>query len=161
MKVLNLFRLSALTNFIAQSNRRDSHNNHPGQVIEWWEQRRISYNQAVGFAGIITVILMVSCGLIAEPLVGVPIGVPDPPMLIPVAIVVYGFLANVCYTAGWVTELLVIKLRPDVNAAAFGMHALRYGVKFSMLLTLSPALFSWTALLLSLGLGDRGDRGRW
>jgi len=96
---------------------------------------------------------MIACGLIAEPLVGIAIGIPDPPILVPIGIVAYAIMANICYTGGWIAELLLARLKNGANTTAFGLHAFRLGVKFSIGLTPFPALWSWTLLLLGLALG--------
>jgi hypothetical protein len=82
---------------------------------------------------------MISCGLISEPLVGEAIGLPDPPILVPFGIIAYGVLANVFYTS------------------AFGLRAFRVGLKFSIGLTILPAVLSWAIFLLSIASGRRID----
>jgi hypothetical protein len=125
------------------------------QVIEWWEKRRFFYNKILAGVGTVTCVLMISCGLIAEPLVGEAIGIPDPPILVPMGIIAYGIIANVCYTGGWIAELLLARFRPGASTTAFGVRAFRLGVKFSIGLTLFPAVLSWAVFLFSLATGRR------
>src|SRR6185295_3382546 len=82
-----------------------------GRTIEWWEARRIPYNVIVGAMGILSCLLVVACEIVIERVQHVPAGpMPDPPLFAVVAVVAYGVGANVCYTMGWVVELLVRRL---------------------------------------------------
>jgi hypothetical protein len=51
-------------------------------AIVWWERRRFFYNKILAGVGTLTCILMISCGVISGPLMGEPIGIPDPPILL-------------------------------------------------------------------------------
>ncbi|MGQ0650168.1 MAG: hypothetical protein ACT4P7_21665 [Gemmatimonadaceae bacterium] len=101
----------------------------PGQVVGWWERRRLPYNLAVGTAGIASLIAINVIGMVG----------PEPELVAPplIAIVAYAGLANVMYTSGWVAELLLRPIfgrkTPVVGAAMF-----RYGFVFSVGLTLLP-----------------------
>jgi hypothetical protein len=99
----------------------------PWDAIAWWEIRRIPYNLAVLVAGIVSIAVLAFIGPdedIGSPLLG---------------IIFYGFMANVCYTLGWVTELIwdgVITTRTkEMRRKVF-----RVGLLFSVGLTLLPAL---------------------
>ena len=114
-------------------------------VVRWWESRRLLYNAAVGAAGLVT--LGTVTGFLLLP--------PHSPGLaawdgvIP-GIVVYGVLANVCYSLGAPADLLVRRFLGD-RAAAAGPVLFRYGFVFSLGLTLLPiplALFGWAIRLL-------------
>jgi hypothetical protein len=128
-------------------------------VIAWWKKRRFFYNKVLAVVGTVTCILMISCGVISEPLVGEPIGIPDPPILVPLLIIFYGLLANVCYTGGWIAELLLARFKPETHAEFFGVRAFRFGVKFSIALTIFPALLFWGVFLFSLATGKRVAQG--
>jgi len=69
---------------------------------------------------------------------GVAVGFPDPPILAVIGVIVFGILANVCYTGGWVVELLVAKVW-RVESTQFGPIAFALGTAFSVLLALAPA----------------------
>jgi hypothetical protein len=125
------------------------------EIIEWWEHRRVFYNMAVVLVGVVSVGLMTCCGILAEPLVGEAIRIPDGPIFIPFGAIAFGFLANVCYTGGWIAELLLSRFKPDWNTNAFGVRAFRLGVKFSVFVTLFPAVLSWAVFLFSLATGRR------
>ena len=98
---------------------------------------------------------MICCGVLAEPLVGEAIGIPDPAILIPIFIIVYGVLANVCYTSGWIAALVLSRFNPEKNTNAFGVRIFRLGVKFSIFVTLLPAVLSWAVFLFSPATGRR------
>jgi hypothetical protein len=128
-------------------------------VIAWWEKRRFFYNKVLAVVGAVTCILMISCGVISEPLLGAPIGIPDPPILAPLGIIFYGVMANICYTGGWIAELLLARYSPVTHAELFGVRAFRLGVKFSIALTIFPALLCWGVFLFSLIIGRRLAQG--
>ena len=101
----------------------------PLRVVQWWESRRFFYNVVVGGAGIITV----ACISVVDSLFrGQFSPVPWQP------IVIYGALANLCYTSGWMIENLAERWleRPVYG---LGPALFRYGLAFSVGLTLLPA----------------------
>ena len=60
-------------------------------------------------------------------------------------VLLYGFMANVCYTLGWVTELAWAKDDP-AKSQDFRVRAFRAGLIFSIALTTAPigvAAFIW------------------
>ena len=60
-------------------------------------------------------------------------------------VLLYGFMANVCYTFGWVTELAWAKDDP-AKSQDFRVRAFRAGLVFSIALTTLPiwiATFIW------------------
>jgi hypothetical protein len=111
------------------------------EVIKWWEMRRVPYNLLVGAAGIFTCIMTVIVATIASETIGEPLGLPDPPILAVFAVIAYAVGANICFTGGWIAEILVKKFWRE-KAGAFGQAAFAVGVAFSVLITLAPsALF--------------------
>ena len=107
-------------------------------VVGWWESRRIPYNLIVGAAGIASAIVMLITGFVTEHVIGEAIGVPGSPLFAIVAVIVYGLMANICFTGGWILELLsrhIWGTRPE----AFGEIAFTWGLLCSVLLTLVPA----------------------
>lgn len=126
-----------------------------GHVIRWWEKRRPFYNVAVGCTGLMTCFLLIICAVISDSVVGEAIGMPDGPLLGVFAIVFYAILANICYTGGWVTELLVRATGRADDAAKVGMTAFRLGVTLSIVLTLSPAVLCWFAFAVALFKGQK------
>jgi len=118
--------------------RRPSIPLNPWQLIGWWELRRIPYNLIVGVTGLATVTIMVAVGLICNSRIGVPIGIPDPPIFALLGIAVFAIMANVCFTGGWVVELLLVQAG-GLRSSRFGEIAFKLGLLGSVLLTLLPA----------------------
>ena len=139
-------RLSALRLF-----RREEHVRGPWQIIGWWEARRIPYNSFVGATGILTGLSMLGCALVAERLLGEPVGWPDPPIVALLGVLAYGFMANVCYTGGWVSELLALEVWGE-GARGFGPIAFLFGFVFSICLTLVPAAIVAMLVVMRLAL---------
>lgn len=117
--------------------RRDIAATSTSQVIGWWESRRPSYNLIVGGVGIFTCAAILMIAATAAILFHSDFGAPNGMFAI-FGIVVYGILANVCYTGGWITELLVRKLWPE-EADRFAKTTFSVGLTFSVFLTLLPA----------------------
>jgi hypothetical protein len=112
----------------------------PLSLLRWWESRRLFYNKVVGATGLATLagVSIVS----ALPPHPVPFGDPfGDPLLMVVGAVVYGVLANGCYSMGWLLELAARSLwgrrAPDVGPLLF-----RQGLIFSVGLTLFPLLLA-------------------
>ena len=122
--------------------RRPSTTLNPWQVVVWWELRRIPYNMIVGATGLFTGAIMITGALICERVVGEPIGMPDPPIVAVIGVIVYGIMANLCFTGGWLVELFIAQawgLRP----ARFGSIAFGLGLLGSVVITLLPAGLSF------------------
>lgn len=103
----------------------------PAEIVSWWESRRFPYNVAVGAAGTVT---FAATHLIMN----LP---PDPRSILwleglPVALA-YGILANLCYTGGWLTEVL-LRRNGSERLEPVGAAIFRYGFVFSIGLTLFP-----------------------
>ncbi len=124
------------------------------QVILWWESRRLFFNLAVFLTGMFTCGLLIVCAFGSEQMVGEAIGLPDGPLLGLFAIFLYGILANVFYTSGWICELFLRRIVAPEKASAFGILVFRAGVTFSVALTLSPALVCWAAFAIALAHGQ-------
>jgi hypothetical protein len=118
----------------------------PWAVVRWWEARRPVYNLAVGAAGIVTLTVVGVAGLL-PPLEGI------------VAIVLaYGVLANLCYSAGPVLDLLARRVGgPDY--APVGPTLFRYGFVFAIGLTLFPAMIATLVSVVRLALWLGGGFG--
>ncbi|HBH02425.1 MAG TPA: hypothetical protein DDZ42_10985 [Candidatus Rokubacteria bacterium] len=98
----------------------------------------MAYNLIIGAVGIVSSGVMVTVAFTCESRGGAPIGLPDPPLFAVLAVLLYGILANVCYTGGWITELLVARFW-GVDTSRFGPIAFSLGTAFSVLVTLVPA----------------------
>jgi hypothetical protein len=107
----------------------------PLSTVRWWESRRLTFNKAVGSAGLVTLAGM--SFLFALP----PYSSPMPLTFMLFGVAVYGIAANVCYTLGWMIELLARaawgRSAPDMGPLVF-----RQGVIFSVGLTLMPLLLA-------------------
>ena len=108
-------------------------------IIIWWELRRIPYNLAVGATGFGSVLIM---ELIASTLIP-PGDDAVEPMLLMLGIVLFGIMANVCYTLGSIVEWLWVKGSP-ARHDAFRSRYFRLGLSFSCLLASLPF---WAVLL--------------
>jgi hypothetical protein len=110
-------------------------------VVRWWEARRPAYNVAVGATGLFTLSVLSLLHAL-------------PPLVVVAQIVaVYALLANLCYSAGPVIDLLARRVGgPDY--AAVGPALFRYGFVFSIGLTLFPLAIAglWWAVHLVLWL---------
>jgi hypothetical protein len=129
--------------------RRDLTRDTTWAIIGWWEARRIPFNLIVGATGALTSVAIVIMGLAYESLARMPVFFfPDPPLFIIVLVVLYAIAANVCYTGGWIMELLIRHTWPD-ESPGIGTLSFTLGVVFAVIITLLPIpLF---ALLLALG----------
>jgi hypothetical protein len=119
--------------------RRDSPVNSARAVIGWWEVRRIPFNLIVGIAGLITCVVVGVAALGAEILFHSEFGLPDPPGFALIGMIIYAILANVCFTGGWIAELVVREVWPQ-EADRFATLSFSLGMVFSVLLTLAPAV---------------------
>ena len=119
---------------------RDAGSPTPTDTIRWWEQRRLTYNVAVGAAGLgtlaVTNLLSFAAGA----------GPVRPPLLL---FAVYGTHANLFYTGGWIAELGLRRLfgrkTPVVAAGLF-----RYGFAFAVGVTLLPIPVAIIGLVVRL-----------
>jgi hypothetical protein len=116
------------------------------EIIAWWEDRRLRFNLYVGTAGAVTWLLVLIAGSAA-----VKPGVDfEEPLAMIFGPFVYVFLANICYTLGWI-----------VDAAFYsGMPRMRFykaGVIFSVILTSLPGAWAVVAWLISIITGRKLD----
>jgi hypothetical protein len=119
--------------------RRDIPITGAWETIGWWETRRIPYNLIVGATGIVSCIVV---GIVAAGsyfLFDSDFGMPNPPLFAIFAVLLYGIAANICFTGGWLAELIVRKAWPS-QADRFSTLSFSLGLIFSVLLTLTPAI---------------------
>ena len=113
------------------------------QVVGWWEIRRIFYNAIlfpVGFASILAMEWFFDRFLPPEQ-EGIE------PMALAFVIVIYGISANLCYTLGWIVELVLRRKDPEHSRA----HAEKLfvgGLWLSSVLTTAPFWFGFMSWLL-------------
>lgn len=110
-------------------------------IIRWWESRRPAYNVAVGATGLVTLGSIWVINAIP------PHGMLIPPQFLLGGAAVYGVMANVCYTFGWVIESTLERLFGS-RVIPSGSVLFRQGVIFSIGLTVLPTVISimaWVA----------------
>lgn len=95
-------------------------------TIGWWELRRFLYNGLVLVAGISSLLLV-------ERFTHVP---PGEDVVEPLAVLFFGFACNVCYTAGWLLEVLRITPAPWRRLLFWG------GTLFSVVVAALPGLLA-------------------
>ncbi len=114
----------------------------PWSLLAWWESRRLTFNLFVGGAGTIT-LAVVSLFSVLPP-GSMELG------HIWRGVVVYGVLANVGYSLGWLAEVGMRVLWKD-EAPAAGPALFRQGLSFAVGLTLLPiplAVINWIVRLV-------------
>lgn len=131
--------------------RRDDSTQDFWRIIGWWEVRRVPFNLIVGAVGCVSAGLGLVTAILTQRYIHESIGLPNPPVIAVFAVLVYGVFANICYTGGWIAELLVRKIWP-AEARAFANISFFLGLMFSVVLTLLPGIFiSGTGALRLLG----------
>jgi hypothetical protein len=108
------------------------------EVVGWWEARRPIYNLLVGAAGIFSCMVVAIDVFASRYLHYGSTSLPDPPFFVFLGIFFYGLAANLCYTGGWMAELLVRKISP-AQSDQLAILSFKYGLVFSVLLSLLPA----------------------
>jgi hypothetical protein len=120
--------------------------NERRQMIAWWETRRLQYNVYVGAVGIVTWLLVMVAGSAA-----VKPGVDfEEPLAMLFGPIVYAVLANICYTFGWVVDVVFYR-----GKARTWLY--KSGVVFSVVLTALPGLWAVVAWLMTLCTGKKLD----
>ena len=104
----------------------------PWDAVAWWEIRRIPFNLLILALGLLSGFIVV--------LIGSHAFKPDLDFGSPfVVVAMYAVAANVCYTLGWITELLWA-WGNTAKTSAIRPKVFRVGLVFSASLTLLPAL---------------------
>lgn len=122
-----------------------------GAILKWWEKRRLPYNLAVGATGLFTLGYTWVLGSLFFPSGATDAGAF---LILPL---VYGALANLCYSLGPIAEIAIEKVfRGRVLPTGPGLF--RIGLTFSIGLTLFPALLMtivWVVMVVAntFGLG--------
>ena len=96
-------------------------------IIRWWESRRLRFNIYVGAVGAVSWLLVLTAGAAAVK----PGEDFEEPVVMLFGPFLYGFLANVCYTLGWLVDTIFY-----CGVPRSWLH--RAGLIFSMLLTAFP-----------------------
>jgi hypothetical protein len=109
---------------------RDQNRRSFWAILWWWERRRLSYNLFLATIAIPAFLLLIVLVLL------LPSGDGDlgDPLLAVFAIPVF---ANICYTAGWLVEgVLLLRAPKDPD----GPTLMRAGLAFSAVVALVPSL---------------------
>jgi hypothetical protein len=105
----------------------------------------LPFNLIVGAAGLLTCTLLLVGEMLAEKKFGdVEAG---SPILAVFGVFAYGIMANICYTGGWISEL-VAKYVWKEQAENLGKITFALGIVFSVLLTLLPVVVFLLLVLL-------------
>jgi hypothetical protein len=104
------------------------------RIIRWWELRRIPFNLFIGIYGIICLAIFFwgisGCNILK----------PGEDAIEPLALMASPFIANICYTLGWLVELPVRFVYPSLSPN-FGPRLLKLGVGFSIIIISFPAVY--------------------
>lgn len=109
------------------------------EVIVWWESRRILYNVLIAVVGGTNLVLFLFFSSRPGMLP------PGEDAVEPLAVFAAPIFANICYTAGWIAELVLRGLF-RARAQQAGFWLLTLGVAFSLVVTAIPTLigaFAW------------------
>jgi hypothetical protein len=109
------------------------------EIIVWWEGRRLPFKLIVGATGVFTCATILAIMLIGTVLLDSPesTSTGDGPEAIAgvIFIMAYALAANVCYTGGWIAEIIARKVWGE-KAEHLGEIAFALGLGFSVVLTL-------------------------
>lgn len=116
------------------------------EIISWWELRRLRFNLYVGLVGVVSWFLVFIAGSeAAKP--GVDF---EEPIAMIVGPFLYAFLANVCYTFGWIADTISYRGTPRTRLY-------KAGIIFSVVLTALPGMWALAAWLMSIITGRKLD----
>jgi len=119
------------------------------QIIGWWELRRIPYNIIVGVSGIVSILVALAGAALSDLIFRKAVlGAPGFGFI--VLAVAYPIMANVCFTGGWIAEILARRIKKE-ESAHFGSLAFTLGTLFSIALTLLPGVLL-AALFIMAGI---------
>ena len=127
--------------------KRPEHFENWKQIVLWWESRRLPFNLIVGATGILTCVFLLGEILLAEKIFGDDGG--GSPILAVFGVFAYGIMANICFTGGWISELLARHIWKE-KAEHLGEIAFILGIAFSVILTLVPVLIFSLLLLIKI-----------
>ena len=103
------------------------------KVILWWEVRRIAFNLFVAIYGVICLLVFFwaisSSGQLE----------PGEDAVEPIALLFAPILANLGYSLGWLVEITIRRLQPDIRPN-FGPQLFKLGLGFSFLIISAPAV---------------------
>ena len=115
-------------------------------LVKWWEARRVRFNLWVGSVGVVTWLLVLLVGSMA---VRPGVDFEEPIMMI-VGPIIYGVIANLCFSLGWIVDTTLYVGRP--RAALY-----KAGLIFSLILTALPGIWAVVAWCITLYTGKKLD----
>jgi len=101
-------------------------------IVAWWEIRRVPYNLIVGIIGFVSLLLFFLFISLAHELK------PGEDAVEPMALFIAPIAINICYTAGWIVELILNVIRRK-GAPPAGPVLMKPGVGFSVFMALLPS----------------------
>ena len=110
-------------------------------IVAWWEVRRISFNALVGTTGIASIAVWLAIGSL--PLMTARANSPDAVGVEPLSLLAAPFLFNICYTAGWVWEIILRQL----GVRRTGPILLKLGTGLSLFMVSYVGVYWFIALL--------------
>lgn len=114
------------------------------EIIAWWESRRFRFNLYVGMVGAVTWLLVLVAGSAA-----VKPGIDfEEPIAMLIGTVIYGFLANICYTLGWLVDTISYQGTPRIRLY-------KAGIVFSLVVTALPGVWAVVAWLMTVITGHK------
>jgi hypothetical protein len=112
-------------------------------VIVWWELRRIPYNLIVGAVASVSFLLFFFFIEVSGKLE------PGEDAVEPIALLFAPFAINLCYTAGWIVELIVKFVSPQRHSK-MGLWLFISGLVFSLIVVCLPSTVWGILVLLQL-----------
>lgn len=104
-----------------------------GQIIAWWELRRIPFNLIVGLVGLSSLAVTLSFADLAHELERME---PGQNFIEPLLLALAPIVLNICYSAGWIVELGFRSRWPAIASLL-----MKVGLAFSVFALSLPALF--------------------
>ena len=126
--------------------QRDDRIRTTKQIILWWESRRLFFNVLIGIAGSMSSLVLFFTAILVEKMAHESIGLPDSPLFPFIWIALYAIGANICYTGGWLAELIGREVWGE-KASGFGEISFTLGVIFSCGVTLLPGVLAVMGIL--------------
>lgn len=120
----------------------------------WWELRRIPFNLVVGLLGILTCSAVLGMPLPTGGNIWQSLVDDGEIFSLLMEILLYGIAANICYTGGWIVEIIVKSFWRE-PASRLGENSFAQGFLFSAFLTLLPALLCQYFIILVLFLNHK------
>jgi hypothetical protein len=103
-------------------------------IVLWWERRRIAYNLIVGLTGFCSLLFFYFFISHTRALQ------PGDDAVEPIALLLAPVIMNICYTTGWVIEIILRKSFSEYGQV-LGPRLLKAGLKFSLGVVALPATF--------------------